>query len=432
MELVYGSDNSPPSVLSWPVPVPLDRIDDVAANFEEMIKRSFQEDSINFGYVIIIVPLVESDDVLLAARLDENSFGRVILGLEGVELERYITDHTFVDPKRKYLPKKCGSSYGKHIQPEDGCRPFYLWFVDTQERPCFGVNEIDASGFQRKAKNRQELAPGELRIRLEAIYQVLRDASVEPALCSVCYNMGSWARTKQAFHLKCFVPPDLYFDKILECLPGENAERQAIATALRDHWSDSSIKEVYRIRFSDTNRNVEAVIAMMKSQKRPQRFSVPETSFRGQARLSEPSRAGCRGRGSSEPWRRGGHRGSGRGKRSSASHGRCVGVGGERGVGNLSAGGQIFHRDDMMRSGGGTAGKRMHGTVSRWNKRGFGSIRPDDGPDDGSGDVFCNLSCILDGDWLHENDTVEFEKVYDDRLDKFLAKDIKGGVKRAV
>jgi cold shock CspA family protein len=53
----------------------------------------------------------------------------------------------------------------------------------------------------------------------------------------------------------------------------------------------------------------------------------------------------------------------------------------------------------------------LRGTAGRWNDRGFGFIKPDDG----SEDVFCHFSCITDGNCLEEGQSVDFEKVFDDR-----------------
>ncbi len=53
----------------------------------------------------------------------------------------------------------------------------------------------------------------------------------------------------------------------------------------------------------------------------------------------------------------------------------------------------------------------MKGTATRWNEKGFGFIKPDDGDED----VFCHFSAITDGDSLQEGDSVEYEKVFDDK-----------------
>ena len=54
--------------------------------------------------------------------------------------------------------------------------------------------------------------------------------------------------------------------------------------------------------------------------------------------------------------------------------------------------------------GGGRGGGGMKGVAGRWNDRGFGFIKPDDGGDD----VFCHFSAIKDGNCLREGDRVEF------------------------
>eukprot|EP00657_Telonema_sp_P-1_P007142 TRINITY_DN267_c0_g1_i4.p2 TRINITY_DN267_c0_g1~~TRINITY_DN267_c0_g1_i4.p2 ORF type:complete len:187 (+),score=44.00 TRINITY_DN267_c0_g1_i4:242-802(+) len=70
----------------------------------------------------------------------------------------------------------------------------------------------------------------------------------------------------------------------------------------------------------------------------------------------------------------------------------------------------------------GGAGK-MKGVSGRWNDRGFGFIKPDDG----SEDIFCHFSCITDGNCLEEGKTVEFERVFDDRKGKYRAEGVVGG-----
>ncbi|KAH8059279.1 hypothetical protein JL721_9377 [Aureococcus anophagefferens] len=64
--------------------------------------------------------------------------------------------------------------------------------------------------------------------------------------------------------------------------------------------------------------------------------------------------------------------------------------------------------------GGGGGGGKSRGTALRWNERGFGFIKPDDGGDD----LFCHLSQILDGNALREGSSVEYMKVFDERRGK--------------
>lgn len=72
------------------------------------------------------------------------------------------------------------------------------------------------------------------------------------------------------------------------------------------------------------------------------------------------------------------------------------------------------------RDGGGS---KVKGVAGRWNDRGFGFIKPDDG----SEDVFCHFSGITDGNCLREGAEVEFDKVYDDRKGKYRAENVSGG-----
>ena len=66
-------------------------------------------------------------------------------------------------------------------------------------------------------------------------------------------------------------------------------------------------------------------------------------------------------------------------------------------------------RDD--RGGGGGGGGKASGVACRWNERGFGFIKPDDGGDD----LFCHVSQITDGNALSEGAPVHFVKVFDER-----------------
>ena len=65
----------------------------------------------------------------------------------------------------------------------------------------------------------------------------------------------------------------------------------------------------------------------------------------------------------------------------------------------------------------------MRGEAARWNSRGCGFIKPSDG----SEDVFCHMSNIVDGNCLREGDTVEYFTEYDDRKGKYRAIEVTGG-----
>ena len=74
--------------------------------------------------------------------------------------------------------------------------------------------------------------------------------------------------------------------------------------------------------------------------------------------------------------------------------------------------------------GGGGGGGKVTGIAARWNDRGFGFIKPNDGSDD----VFCHFSSITDGNQLREGSEVSFEKVFDDRKGKYRAENVTGGI----
>lgn len=80
-------------------------------------------------------------------------------------------------------------------------------------------------------------------------------------------------------------------------------------------------------------------------------------------------------------------------------------------------------RSPRRRSRSPPRGDRCTGVAVRWNDRGFGFIKPDDGGDD----IFCHVSAIKDGKRLIEGGKVEFNKQYDDRKGKDRAEDVTGG-----
>ena len=89
--------------------------------------------------------------------------------------------------------------------------------------------------------------------------------------------------------------------------------------------------------------------------------------------------------------------------------------------------------DDEPRGGGrdrsrsparGGGGGKDTGTALRWNEKGFGFIKPDDGGED----LFCHFSSIEDGNALREGATVSFVKKYDERKGKDRAENVTGGI----
>jgi len=81
-------------------------------------------------------------------------------------------------------------------------------------------------------------------------------------------------------------------------------------------------------------------------------------------------------------------------------------------------------RSPVRGGGGGGGSGKSTGIALRWNDRGFGFIKPDDGGED----LFCHFSAIEDGNALREGDRVEFSKSYDDRKGKDRAEQVTGGV----
>jgi cold shock CspA family protein len=67
---------------------------------------------------------------------------------------------------------------------------------------------------------------------------------------------------------------------------------------------------------------------------------------------------------------------------------------------------------------------KSRGIAGRWNDRGFGFIKPDDGGED----IFCHFSSITDGNALAEGSEVHFIKRYDDRKGKDRAEEVTGGI----
>ena len=72
--------------------------------------------------------------------------------------------------------------------------------------------------------------------------------------------------------------------------------------------------------------------------------------------------------------------------------------------------------------GGGRDGKST-GIALRWNEKGFGFIKPDDGGED----LFCHFSAISDGNALSEGAVVHYIKEYDEARGNDRAAQVIGG-----
>eukprot|EP00965_Chrysotila_dentata_P256909 6212711-Pleurochrysis_carterae.AAC.1 len=86
-------------------------------------------------------------------------------------------------------------------------------------------------------------------------------------------------------------------------------------------------------------------------------------------------------------------------------------------------GGRDRSRSPVRGGGRGGGGGKSTGVACRWNERGFGFIKPDDGGED----LFCHFSSIEDGKALREGAKVEYVKVYDERKGKDRAEQVTGG-----
>ena len=75
------------------------------------------------------------------------------------------------------------------------------------------------------------------------------------------------------------------------------------------------------------------------------------------------------------------------------------------------------------RGGGGGRERRESGVALRWNEKGFGFIKPDDGGED----LFCHFSAIEDGKCLIQGSKVDYVKTFDERRGKERAEKVTGG-----
>ena len=81
---------------------------------------------------------------------------------------------------------------------------------------------------------------------------------------------------------------------------------------------------------------------------------------------------------------------------------------------------------DRSRSSSPIRSDKATGVAMRWNAKGFGFIKPDDGGED----LFCHVSSITNGigKMLKEGAAVQFVKKYDERTGKERAEEVTSGV----
>ena len=81
---------------------------------------------------------------------------------------------------------------------------------------------------------------------------------------------------------------------------------------------------------------------------------------------------------------------------------------------------------DRSRSSSPIRSDKATGIAMRWNAKGFGFIKPDDGGED----LFCHVSSITNGigKMLTEGAAVQFVKKYDERTGKERAEEVTSGV----
>ena len=86
----------------------------------------------------------------------------------------------------------------------------------------------------------------------------------------------------------------------------------------------------------------------------------------------------------------------------------------------------FFQMGDRSRSRSPVRSDKATGVAMRWNDKGFGFIKPDDGGED----LFCHVSSITNGigKMLKEGAAVQFVKKYDERTGKERAEEVTSGV----
>ena len=86
----------------------------------------------------------------------------------------------------------------------------------------------------------------------------------------------------------------------------------------------------------------------------------------------------------------------------------------------------FFQMGDRSRSRSPVRSDKATGVAMRWNAKGFGFIKPDDGGED----LFCHVSSITNGigKMLKEGAAVQFVKKYDERTGKERAEEVTSGV----
>jgi hypothetical protein len=249
------------------VGVTVGTVDVALQELRKTLQETFFGSEADPPYAITITPLLPSTPgdggdpaakdmpIALSATLDEVTFARRGLGMSAVDAASFAKSHKYTESKRTYhtpkskpvgggtsgsgLPKPKKKARRPTGRPTEsrGHSGFDVWMVDSQERPCFGTS-------CKHARRYHELSQGQFTAQMTALLDILQDVAIPAAECSFTFSTGAWQRSKQ-FHLKCFVPPALYFTQFIKAVTTKSVR----AMLLRDGKSPTS-RAIYAARFA--------------------------------------------------------------------------------------------------------------------------------------------------------------------------------------